>query len=65
MTWTLLIVIGAGSIISTSANIYSVPMKDRAACIEAANNFAAESKGVGITCLSSETGELVRVAPKR
>lgn len=61
MTWTLLIIVMGGSVVSTNSTFATVPMKDRAACVSAADKMASESRGsIGFACISSETGEVYR-----
>ncbi len=64
MAWVLLIVVASGSVISSSANITSLPMQNRAACLEAGRGLfvdAAERRMVSRVCVSSETGEIVAI----
>lgn len=61
MTWTLLIVALHGGVMSATSTFATIPMKDRGACVAAADNMANDSKGpIGFACVSSETGEVYR-----
>lgn len=62
MTWTLLFVAISGGVFSaSSANVTTIPMRDKDACMKAAQAFTDASSGpVGFICLSSETGEIAR-----
>jgi len=60
MTWTLLIVAITG-ILTPEAKLHSIPMMNKDACVNAAKTFTKTSKGVGFVCVSSETGEVIKV----
>ena len=60
MTWTLLIVAITG-ILTSEAKLHSIPMMNKDACVNAGKQFAKTSKGIGFICISSETGEVLRV----
>ena len=61
MTWTLLFVALSGSMFASSANMTTIPMRDKDACMNAAQAFTDASSGpVGFICVSSETGEIAR-----
>lgn len=38
-----------------------IPMMDRTACMEAANTFKNNSTGFAIMCVSSNTGEVIKI----
>lgn len=56
--WTLLIILMYGSF-NTQIKLEQIPMMDRAACVTAADHFLKNTKGVGVMCISSNTGEVI------
>lgn len=60
MTWTLLIVAITG-IITSEAKLHSIPMMNKEACLNAGKTFNKNSKGIGLICIGSETGEVIRI----
>lgn len=64
MTWTLLILIVTGSVISSSGRLATIPMQTKSACIEAGRSMFTEAAARGAVsraCISSETGEVVQI----
>lgn len=65
MTWTLLIISLSGGLFSSSGSMQTLPMMSREACGNAAQSFANSSAGpIGFFCVSSETGEIIRITKK-
>lgn len=60
MAWTLAIIGMAGALTSYPV-MYTIPMKDEAACVAAAKDLLTDSRGVGYACIDSSTGKVVRV----
>jgi hypothetical protein len=54
--WTLLFIMLQGTF-----HFVQMPMMDRTACQEAANTFKNNSEGFAIMCVSSNTGEVVKI----
>lgn len=49
---------------SSQIKFEQIPMMDRTACMEAANTFKNNSAGFAILCVSSNTGEVIKVREK-
>jgi hypothetical protein len=61
MFWTLLILVNTSGAFSSDIKSIQLPMFSKEACLKAAQNLAEGSKGASFGCVSSETGEVVKV----
>ncbi len=61
--WTLLFVIMTSGY-SSQVKFEQIPMMDRIACQEAGNTFKNSSTGFAILCVSSNTGEVIKIRDK-
>lgn len=61
MIWTLLVVSITGTF-TQDVKYHSIPMSSKNACVKA-GEWASKnsSSGIGFICVSSETGEVVRI----
>lgn len=68
--WILMFVFmqpGANMLLGNAVSqirLEQIPMMDRTACMEAANTFKNNSAGFAILCVSSNTGEVIKVREK-
>jgi hypothetical protein len=61
MLWTLMILVNVSGAFSSDFKSIQLPMSSKEACLKAAQNLAEGSKGASFSCISSETGEVVKV----
>lgn len=52
-----------GGIITNNTIFQTIPMSSKEACLRAGDSFKENSKNVGIICVGSEKGEVIRIAP--
>jgi len=62
--WVLMFVILTSGY-SSQVKFEQVPMANRAACTRAGEEFKSSSSGFAIVCVSTETGEIVRIREGR
>lgn len=61
MSWTMIIFILINGYFNSDAKIYQLQFKDKSSCLSAAHSLKSDIKGIAFTCVSSETGEVVRL----
>lgn len=57
--WTL-VVFSISGVFAQTPHYLTIPMASKEACIRAAEDLIKDSKGIGIACIDSGTGEVIR-----
>lgn len=61
--WTLMLIIVTSGF-AYQMKFEQIPMMDKTACLQSAEYFLKNSDGIGIICISSNTGEVIKIRGK-